>query len=184
MNQFPKLLAFIVVFTSLLSVTTANASEPTKYFGFGLGNASWDLEPLGSELDDGVALRAFMGQRTGNIGFEAEMALSSHDWTDSGGLATHNAFHLIISGIGFAEVTSNIDLYGKVGLNLWSTSVDFLGINYEGEDGVGIALAGGVELAVSEKIHWRAEYQILPGLDDGIDKGDIGQFTINAVINY
>lgn len=185
MYQFKKLLALIVVLASLQSVTTV-ASESTKYFGFGLGSASWDLKPLNGsfELEDGTAFRAFMGQRSGNVGFEGEVAISSHDWKNSGGQATHNAFHLIISGIGFQEISSSIDLYGKVGLNLWSTDVDFLGANFEGEGGVDIALAAGIDFAVSKKVHLRAEYQILQGLEDGVDEGDINQFTVNAVINY
>ena len=186
MYKYRKLLALTVVLASLLSITTANARENTKYFGFGLGTASWDLTPLNGsfELEDDTVFRAFMGQRTGNTGFEGEIASSSHDWKGSGGQATHNAFHLIVSGIGFQEISSSIELYGKIGLNIWSTDVDLLGTNYEGESGVGIALAGGVDFAVSKKVHLRAEYQILSGLEDGIDEGDISQFTVNAVINY
>ena len=183
MYPFKKLLMLAVVMASLLSVTHAHANETKKYFGFGIGNASWDLEPLGNSLENGTAIRGFIGLRTGNKGFEAELDASFHDW-EGWSQSTHYATHLILSGVGYIPVSPAVDLYGKIGLNQWTTTVDLWGTSDEGESGFNLALAGGVNFGLSEKVHLRTEYQFLPGLDDGLDKGDISQFTVNAVINF
>lgn len=179
-----SLLKLLVAVGLLLS--TSSIAFASSYFGGGIGNASWDLKPLfGSfELEDGTAIRLFYGTRTGNFGGEMELAFSEHDWKGSGGQATHNATHFIFSGVGYFPLANYVDLYGKVGLNLWGTSVDLLGANYEGEDGIDIALGFGLNFKATDQFIIRAEYQILPGLDDGIDEGDVTQFTVNGALVF
>ncbi|MBL1275043.1 MAG: porin family protein [Ectothiorhodospiraceae bacterium] len=157
-----------------------------NYWGAGLGNASFDLQPLGGafDLEDGTAIKVFAGNRKGDFGVDFEVSLSEHDWKGSNGFATHNAASLIISGVAYHPLTDIVDLYGKVGLNAWTTTVDFIGTSYEGDNGIGLALGAGIEIAVSDKFHFRAEYQMLNGLEDGIDSGDISQVTFSGVYYY
>lgn len=166
----------------LVAALVSGSASADSYFGFGLGNASWDLKPFfgTNELEDGTAVRLFGGTRTGNFGMEIEFSFSEHDWKGSGGLATHNAGGLIFSGVGYLGLAPGFDLYGKAGLNLWNTTVDFLGLNYDGEDGINLALGVGLDIAATEQFHIRMEYQMLGTLDDGVDEGDLSQLTING----
>lgn len=156
------------------------------YFGAGLGNASWDLKPLyGSfELEDSTPFRLFLGSKTGVIGGEMEVDFSAHDWVGSGGQATHNASSLIFSGLYYIPIANGFDLYGKAGINIWHTTVDFVGVNYDGDDGIDIAAGFGLNFTMTPNFLLRIEYQYLPGLGDGVDKGDISQFTVNAAYSY
>jgi len=173
----------LIILTFIYSISGASAST---YIGGGLGKATWDLKPvLGSyELEDSIALRLFGGIRSGNLGGEAELSFSSHDWKYFNGSASHNAGSIILSGVGYLPITSTFELYGKIGMNLWSTTVELLGETYEGDDGVDLAFGLGLNLKVTEELLIRLEYQSLPGLSDGLDEGDIKQYTMNFALNY
>ena len=76
-------------------------------------------------------------------------------------------------------INETVSFFGKLGLNLWSADVTFLGTEYEADSG--IALSAGADFKISENFHLSAEYQVLPGLDDGVDKGDVQQLLFNAI---
>lgn len=172
-------LSILVLFFTLFS-STAFAS-PGSYLGVGIGNASWDLTPtpFGTyDLEDSAAFKIYFGSKTGNLGGEMEFSFSSHDW--DGFNATHNAGSFIFSGLAYLPVSDTVELFGKVGFNMWSTTVDLDGVVYEGESGIDLAFGAGLNIMLTETGGVRFEYQSLPGFDDGIDSGDITQFTINA----
>ena len=168
--------------SAALITGSANAGN---YWGLGLGNAAYDLKVLGVvPLKDGTAVKFLWGNRNENIGMEAEFSFSSHDWEGAGGLATHNVGNLVFSGIGYFPVGSGFDVYGKAGLNLWSTTVDLVGTNYDGDSGVGLALGAGLDFATTDRFHLRLEYQMFNGIGDTIDEGDITQVTLSGTYYY
>lgn len=182
MRQITTINRSILLLASSLITTPVIAGN---YWGLGLGNSSFDIRPLfGSfEVDDGTAFKFIMGSRSNNTGLELDFSFASYDWTGVSN-ATHNVFNMTIAGIGYVPVTNGVDLFGKVGMNLWSTTVDFIGSTYDGDDSIGLSIGGGIDFEVSSRTHIRAEYQMLNGIGDGVDEGDISQFTINAVFNY
>ena len=117
----------VLLASSLISIQ-ANADN---YWGIGLGNSSFDIKPLYGifEVDDGTVFKFVLGGRSDNTGYEMGLSFASYDWTGTS-LATHNVFNLTLAGIGFLPVTDSLDVFGKIGVNLWSTTVDFVGDTY------------------------------------------------------
>jgi hypothetical protein len=174
-----KIVRGAIFFTAIL--LSSNSALAAGYIGLGFGKASWDIKPLEIfEVDDGTPIRIFGGSRTGKLAFEMEFSLSEHDWTGSGGIITHNADHLIFSGLGFLPLSDAFELYGKIGLNLWSTTVDVDGTEFEGDDGIDLAFGAGFNINAGQHFIIRLEGQYLPGIGDGLDEGDITQFTVNG----
>jgi len=180
-----KLFLVLAFFSGTLFINQ-NASADGMYWGGGVGTASWDLKPLNGifELEDGTAINLFWGTRLQNFGGEMSFAFSSHDWKGSGGQATHNAGNLILAGLGYLPLSQTADVYGKIGVNLWHTTVDFLGAKYDGDDGVGIAAGFGLNVLVSPNLALRLQYDYLPGLGDRLDEGDVTMMTVNLAYYY
>lgn len=173
-----KICALLSAFT--LSQNTFAGS----YWGIGGGTSSWDIKPLfGSyEVKDGATFDALLGVRTGNFGYEGEITYSRHDWVGVSN-ATHNATNLILAGLGYLPLSQSFELYGKLGVDFWGTSVDFGGYNFEGDHGTSLVIGGGMNLNLSQSFSLRVEYKQMSGLGDGVDKGDISQTTVLAVFN-
>ena len=156
-----------------------------SYFGAGLGNSSWDITDQGLfNLEDSTAIRLFGGIKNDNIGFEAEFSFAGYDWEGFGGQNTHNASNLAFFGLYYVPISEGFEFFGKLGLNLWSTDVDFFGANFEGDDGVDIAYGFGVDVSASDTIKFRVEYDAFAGLGDGVDEGDVTQLMFNIVYFY
>jgi opacity protein-like surface antigen len=177
-----------IINRSLLLLTTSLISTQVtadNYWGLGLGNSSFDIRPFFNsfEVDDGAVIKFIMGSRSNNSGLELDFSFASYDWTGVSN-ATHNVFNMTIAGIGYVPVADSVDLFGKVGMNIWSTTVDFIGSTYDGDDSIGLSIGGGIDFELSSRTHIRAEYQMLNGIGDGVDEGDISQFTVNAIFNY
>lgn len=173
----------LVISLMVLSCSNVSAAK-TKYIGGGLGNATWDLEPLGNELEDAMVFRGFMGMREDNFGWEGELSFSTHDWKNTSGEASHTAAHIVLSGVGFLPLFESMELFGKIGLNFWGTSVDYQGDIYEGDNGIDLALGFGISFNLTDKVMLRFEHQSLPGLGDGIDEGDVEQNSVNIAVNF
>jgi hypothetical protein len=177
-----------------LCLVASNSALAGGYIGLGFGTASWDIKPLlGTyEVDDGTPLRIFGGSRTGQLGWEIDFSMSEHDWYDNfgiiafspGGKITHMADNLIFSVIGFLPLSPTFDLYGKLGLNMWSTTVEVEGVELEGDDGIDLAAGAGLNINVAQNFLIRLEAQYLPGIGDGIDEGDITQFTAGGAYSW
>lgn len=178
-----KLLATLCII--LLSATSHSAMAKKSYWGAGVGPSSFSLKPFfeTDETEDGTAIRLLFGKRNNNTSFELDFSFADYDWTYNPG-NSHSVLNIVLSGVGYLPVSENFSLFGKVGVNIWSTTVDFLGETLDGDDGIGIAASGGIDFAASESFHITAEFQILPGLSDGIDDGDISQFLVNGVYYY
>lgn len=174
------------VFLILASSIFTNQALAEQYWGLGLGKSSFDLTPLyGSfELDDAIAFKFVFGNKTDNTAFEMDMSFASYDWTGTYGDASHNALNLVLAGLGYLPLSESVDLFGKIGANLWSTTVDLGGVHYEGDGGVGLSIGGGIEFTFTESSRVRMEYQMLNGLGDGVDEGDITNFMLTAIFNY
>ena len=186
-----KMVRGVIVLAAIL--LSSNNALAAGYLGLGFGTASWDIKPLLGleEVDDGSPFKIFGGVRNGNFGWEIEFSMSEHDWYDSngivtfpGGKITHMADHLVFSGIGFLPLNRTFDLYGKVGLNIWSTTVDIQGFELEGDDGIDLAVGAGLNINVAQHFLIRLEGQYLPGIGDGLDEGDITQFTVNGAYSW
>ena len=78
-------------------------------------------------------------------------------------------------------MNSGFEFYGKIGLDYWHTSVDYAGVNYDGDTGMSLVLGGGLNLNINPGFSLRVEYKRMSDLGDGVDKGDIGQTTLLAV---
>ena len=179
--------SIIRIFFGTLLLGASFTVQAGSYWGVGLGRGSWDLEvtPLTPDfsLEHSAAFRLFLGFRENNLGGEMEISYSEHDWK---GLpnASHTAVNLVFSGLAYLPLSVNFELYGKLGLNFWTTSVDFFGINYDGGDGIDFMAGVGARYIISGNIGVRLEFQSLPGLDDGIDKGDMTLTTANIEIGF
>ena len=180
-----KTKSILKIGVTFLALTFCQTSFAEGYFGIGAGTASWDIKPLfgAFEVDNGTTIDILIGTRGGNLGFEGELTYSEHDWKGTSA-ATHNATNLILAGLGFLPISSSFELYGKVGMDLWTTSVDFLGYNYEGDDGVSLVLGAGVIVNITDTFGFRVEYKTMSGLGDGIDEGDMSQTTLLAVFKF
>lgn len=155
-----------------------------NYFGAGLGNSSWDITDQGLfNLEDSTAIRIFGGTKNDNTGFEAELSFAGYDWEGFGG-NTHNASNLAIFGLYYVPISGGFDLFGKLGLNFWSTDIDFSGDNFEGDDGLDIAYGFGVDVTASDTIKFRVEYDTFSGLGEKVDEGDVTQLMFNIVYFY
>lgn len=178
----------------LFLATGGIAVASDGYFGGGAGRASYDITPLlgNFEVDSGVAYNFFLGSRNDNMGFETQFGFSEHDWTGLGrfGTASHKVSSIIFSGVAYAPINRVFDIYGKLGVNIWTVNVkaDIPALNlagtYEGDEGISIAYGLGIVADVHESFDIRMEFQGLPGLDDGLDKGDIKQFTFNLAVPF
>jgi len=170
-----------LIFTTMLISAPAFCDQ---YWGLGIGSASYDIKPLfgAREVDDGPMLRGFIGKRKDNAAFEMDASVGSFDWIGSSD--SHAVATLGVSGVGFIPLADTFEVYAKIGLSLYSTAVEYSGSVYEGETGVSLTAGAGVDINFTEKFGIRAEYQLMPGIDDGVDSGDIGLFTVNAVFQY
>ena len=177
-----KLLATICI---ILLSATSHSAMAKNYWGFGAGPSSFSLKPLfeSDETDDGTAIRFLFGKRSNNTSFEMDLSIIDYDWVYNSG-NSHSVVNLVLSGVGYLPVSENFSLFGKIGANIWSTTVDFIGETFDGDDGVGIAVSGGLDFSASESFHITLEYQLLPGLSDGLDDGDISQLLINGIYYY
>ncbi len=170
----------IAVLLALFSVE-ANAQS---YFGFGAGDSSWDITDNGLfELEDSTAFNFFSGAKNDRSGYEFKFSFAEYDW-EGGTDASHSATNLVFSGLYFVPMSERLEFFGKLGLNLWSTDVEFLGVDFEGDDGIGIAYGLGLDFTVTESVFLRAEYEVFPGLEDGVDDGDVDQVMFNIVFSY
>jgi Outer membrane protein beta-barrel domain len=180
--------SILKISATLLILMLSTNTFAGGYWAIGGGTTSWDLKPasfLGAfELENGATIDMLIGSRQGNMAFEGEFTFSSHDWVDSGGDLTHNALNLIIAGLGYLPINETFELYGKIGLDFWSTTVDVTDTNYEGDDGMTIVLGGGANLNLSESFGLRLEYKMMGGIGDGLDEGDISQTTLMAVFKF
>ena len=180
--MFKKLLLGSWILSAVLIAGSANAGN---YWGVGFGNASFSLKNFGVlPVEDGSVFKLLWGTRNGDFGMEADFSTSEHDWEGTGGLVSHTVTNLVFSGIGYLPITKGFDLYGKAGLNLYGVSYEGLGLDSEAENGVGLALGAGLDFAASEQFHIRLEYQMLNGIDDGFDDGDINQMTVSGTYFY
>lgn len=170
--------ALAAFFTLILSISGTNVMAQS-YWGLGAGSSSFDLMPLGIEtLEDGTAIRFVMGDT--RSGYEMDISIADYDWATVPE-SEHTTFNLIFSGVKYVPINENFSVFGKIGLNLWSADVTLLGTEYEGDSGINVAASAGLDIAVSKNFHISAEYQVLPGLGDGLDEGDVSQLLFNVI---
>ncbi|MCK5639892.1 MAG: hypothetical protein KAJ19_03815 [Gammaproteobacteria bacterium] len=191
MRLFNKPLTLAIAITPLLSSPYANAdaSVPVPlgktakhYYGIGfIGKATWDL---GAEYTNKhLVWSLLVGRRTRNKSFELEVAAAQYEQY---GQTDYNASHLTFSVLKYQPIFSSADIYGKIGLNSWITSVDNEGIRTKSDDGINIALSAGLQFKFKpdkKNIIIRFEGKVLPDISNGVDEGDIRQFT-TTIIGY
>jgi len=173
------------IFCVILLLSFSHSSFANSYWGLGAGPSSFDIKPaFGSdEVEDTTAIRFLFGSRNNNTGIELDVSLADYNWVfNSSG--SHTVLNIIFSGVGYLPISDSFSLFGKIGANFWSTTVDFAGSIYEGDDSIGIAASAGMDYSINESLHITAEYQILPGLSDGVDDGDISQAMINVLYYF
>lgn len=163
-------ISFIV---ALLTLSQSSFAE--TYWGLGLGSTTWTLKPLHGayELENGTTLDAVWGLRVKDLGLEGELSVSAHDWKTTSFSARHKLTNLLVSGIGYLPINQTFDVYGKLGIDFWSTTVDYFGTTYAGDHSFALALGAGINVNVAERVAIRAEYKKFNGIGDGVDKGDV-----------
>ena len=154
------------------------------YWGIGVGEASIDLKPFfgTQELEDSPMLKVFLGSRVDDHAFEVDISAGNFDWVNSN-VNSHNIVNVSGNVLGFIPMNDTFELFGKIGINLSSTTVEFLGSLYEGDSGIGLSYGGGLLVNVTESFSLRAEYQGLTGIDDGVDSGSIDWVSLQAVFD-
>ena len=177
--------SIVKICAALIAVTLSQSSFAGNYWAIGGGSTSWDIKPVFGtyEVKDGPTLDILLGTRSGNFAFEGEFTFSSHDWVGVNN-ATHNVGNLIFAGLGFLPIGQTFELYAKVGVDFWRTTVDFAGSNYDGDNSTAFIAGVGVNIKFTETFNLRAEYKTVSGVGDGIDEGNLGQTTILAVFNF
>lgn len=182
MYPLNKLLTLALATTALLSTTHTHADEPTThYYGIGvIGVATWDL---GAEYtNEHLVWNLLLGRRTKNGGYELEVTAAEYERY---GQTNYNASHLIFSALRYLPIFSFADIYGKVGLNNWITSIDSGGTRLKSDGGMDVALGAGLQLKFKKNdFSIRFEGKILPDISNGLNEGDIRQFTITGIGYY
>ncbi|MDH5710468.1 MAG: outer membrane beta-barrel protein [Gammaproteobacteria bacterium] len=170
---------------SLMFLLLSNFVMAESYLGFGAGEASSDLKPLfgTQELEDSPMLKVFLGFRTDDHALEVDISVGTFDWVNSS-LNSHTIVNVSGNVVGFIPMGETFELFGKIGVNLSSTTVEFLGETYEGESGIGLSYGGGLLLNFTEKFALRAEYQGVTGIDDGVDSGSLDWLSLQAVFTF
>ena len=178
---FKSILRMAAVFAA---VSLSQNTFAGSYWGIGLGSSSWTLKPLHGayELDNGATLDLVFGRKSGHLGFEGEFTFSSHDWKNYYGSATHNVGNLILAGMAYLPLGQSFELYGKIGADLWRTTVDYSGTTYDGDNGFSAVVGAGVNINITRTTGLRLEYKQMNGLGDGVDKGDIKQGTALVIL--
>ena len=177
-----------LIYSSLIMALTlapADSYAGDSYWGIGFGKSSFNIKPLygSNEVDDSGAFKVVIGSRFGNLGYEMDFSFASYDWKGLSS-ATHNASNVVFAGLGYLPISDSFDIYGKLGLNLWGTTVDYSGTLYDGDNGVGVAYGAGMDIQVTDKMTIRAEYQAMNGIGDGIDEGDISNVTVSLLFDF
>lgn len=164
------------------AITLSQNTFAGSYWGIGAGVSTWDLKPVYGtfDLENGPTLDLVMGLRNGNLGYEGEISFSSHNWVGYSS-AKHNAANLILAGIGYLPISPGFELYGKLGMDYWHTTVDVGAYNFDGDTGFSLVAGGGIKMNVAPNINLRLEYKRMNDLSDGVDKGDIGQTTLLVI---
>lgn len=180
--------------TVILCSLSQSAVASDWYLGVGGGNAAYDITPLLGlmKVEDTTAVDIFVGERTDNLSAEAAFFFSNHDWEGLGNLgsATHETFSFVVYGVAYLPLGENFELFGKVGVNFWSVDVEAnipvlnLSGEYVGENGIDIAYGGGASIGVFESFDIRLDYQVLPGMGDGLDEGDISKITASLIVPF
>ena len=160
-------------------------SYAESYWSIGAGNASIDLKPLfgTEELEDSTMIKVIIGHRTDNNGLELDISVGNFDWVNSS-INSHTV--AVVSGnlVRYLPLNDSIELFAKIGVNTSSTTVDYQGLLYEGDSGFGFAYGAGIDFRLTESFAFRAEYQGITGIDDGIDSGDLDWLSIQAVFGF
>lgn len=144
------------------------------------------------EVKDTNEIDMFFGERRGNFSGELTFFSSDHDWEGLGnaGSATHEALSFVTYVVAFLPLGESFELFGKAGINFWSVDVEAeipalnLSGKYIGEDGVDFAYGGGASFNYFESFNLRLDYQVLPGMGDGIDEGDISKLSVNMIFPF
>jgi len=183
---------FLKICTILIAFGCSQTAFAGLYWGIGGGSSSWDIKPTDTsyntyEVKDGPTFDVLVGNRVGQFAFEGELTYSTHDLIWGGPYdVTYKAANLMIAGLGFLSLSPAFELYGKLGMDFWSTRVDYY-YSYGGYDdttGMSAVVGVGMNFNISPGVSLRAEYKRMNGLGDGFDKGDMSQATVMAVFHY
>ena len=128
-------------------------------------------------------LKVFLGNRIDDHAFEVDISVGDFDWVNTNA-ASHSIVNMSANALGFIPMSDTFELFGKIGINLSTTTVEFLGTDYEGESGIGLSYGGGLLVNLTETFALRAEYQALTGIDDGVDSGSLDWLSLQAVFVF
>ena len=144
----------LTVTTALLLTAVAGQQALAEgYIGGSVGNA--DIE---DESD--TAFKVFGGYRGANFGFEAAYHdLGKPSETQLGMTAAIEASGLELSAAGFFAASSNVDLFGKIGVFMWDADVSLTGFPTVSDDGSNLMLGFGVQYKPTQNFSIRGEYQ-------------------------
>jgi len=150
--------------TILIAFGCSQTASAGLYWGIGGGSSSWDIKPTDPfdnkyEVENGPTLDALIGNRVGQFAYEGELTYSTHDWKGAS-YGTHKAANLIIAGLGFLSLSPTFEFYGKLGMDFWSTRVDYYGLSYDGTTGMSAVVGVGMNFNISPGFSLRAGLNI------------------------
>lgn len=161
----------------LLSNFIVNPVVAAGYFGAGIGSASM-------EGTDDSSIKFFGGNRQDNVGFEvAYHDLGKQEESAFGLTAAIEVTGLEFSGVGFMNVSSVFDLFGKIGLLLWDADVSLTGFPSVSVDGSDLIFGLGAQFNPSNNASIRFEFQTTTLDFNGIDL-DVDVISIGAAFNF
>jgi len=162
-------LASITILVMLISVSitpSAFAVEVGPYFGFSLGTADDDIL---NEDDSGFKI--FGGTNLSEqYGFEiAFVDLGEY----VGGAISQSG--LAFDLVGYFPVAQNVDIFGKVGLFLWTVDIGPFS-----DDGTDLTYGFGVNVGIANQMSVRAEWENFTD----ISGGDVSLVSAGLTFNF
>lgn len=155
-----KTCSFLYAGLLMLCANGASAVEPGGYFGFSLGSAEDDIlneSDTGYKLVAGYTVNENLG---GEIAF---VDLGSYPIYDPFfGPLTLDQYGVSFQGVGYLPVGSNLDLFGKFGLFVWTVDVGFAT-----DDGTDLTYGFGGNLRMSDQLSLRAEWERFADISGG-----------------
>lgn len=174
MTHTPKLLAATLLGLSV--GTSAWAIEPGPYIGanIGYGMTDDDIGPVTFD-DESFTWKVLGGFRFAPF-FGAEAS-----WVDLGDYSSNGADveldGFTLEGVGYLPLSTNIDLYAKLGAFFWSSDVTVAGISAD-DDGTDLVGGLGVRAALTENSGVALEWERYAA------EVDVDAFTIGVDFRF
>jgi OOP family OmpA-OmpF porin len=176
-------MAMLIAFGAftLAANSACYASDGKSYLGLGIGNSKLDLSDPGADItEDSDTYIKIIGGQNLNDKFAIEFG-----YVDFGKFSAHypsfnetdkaEGHALTAAGVGKVNITENIHIIGRIGLDYWNADVSADATIFSspisasgGGSDVGIFFGAGIEMEYSSNIMFRIEIEKYNNVLDGV----------------